>query len=311
MNLFTRVITASLCFSALNGLIACKPETDVDAIPSLPNEFAQQSTNGNRTPDKPHRLIKHGTNTLSYNPEGQLSRVTFSPTRFIDYTYQDSIRVFTSEYINNVLEEKVTYNIHHALGAGGNGMWSPTDPETYFSHYPNQCYLVVWVKYIHGVGAETTKQHSRLFRYNEKGMLWKVDDFGNSIDVYRSEITYDSNGDLAKVTEFTAGDVKMSETTYTYSGYRNSSLVLNDYHTFNPDEFQVDPYVPVFGKYGSHLIQTKTRTSFFSIIPSYSYRYQYTLDASGYVTNRDTYNVSNSLLVQTTPYVYLPTLISL
>lgn len=305
MKQFVKITSFFLCFSALSGLVACEQKMDISPVQPVVEQQAIGLTGGIVVNTTNYLLTKHGHTVLSYDTDGRLTKVTLGRTHYIDYTYQDGEyrRVFTKEYTDSKLDVATTYYIHRAPTVGSQGYTSVPPPGSYYENYPDQCYLVNTERYIHSPLGDKTIKTSYLYTYNEKGQLAKVY-LGNWPEPNNYiEFAYNTNGDLTKATEYTAQKSKIRESTFEYTAFGDP--IRNDRTVFNPEEFQVDPYVTVFGKYSGHLARAKKTETFapYSLVSNNFY--QYLFNSDGYVTQRDTYTISNAQLVQSTPYNYL------
>ncbi|GAB3909393.1 hypothetical protein GCM10028803_46890 [Larkinella knui] len=309
MNFIAQLRITCIGLLVLTGIVSCNRETAISPV----QPSTQQPTVGLDdgeilvTAAKKYLLTKQGNTTLTYYANGKLKRVTYSPTRYIDYTYQDSTRVFSSEYNDNKLDVVTTYYIHKAMAAGGQPVLiEPANP--YYKNYPDQCYLVKTEKYMHYKQGDEIVKTERLYTYNDKGQIANVN-LSNFQEAYypykRIDFTYNTNGDLTKATEYNTQNVKIRESTYEYTAFGDP--IRNDRNPFNPEELQVDPYVTVFGKYSKHLARGKKMETFapYNLV-SNSY-YQYAINLDGYVTKQDTYAIFNAQLIQSTPYEYFVT----
>jgi len=126
--------------------------------------------------------------------------------------------------------------------------------------------------------------------------------------------TYNSDGDMTLATvatSLTEGD----DILFMY-GPANSVYNLNDKYPLNitiPKITAHDTYLRIFGKPSKHLVKRISYEPSGNVtIPAPRDRfYTYTVDADGYVTQRSVTHALGGNVVETTPYDYLVTTITL
>ncbi|RYY17210.1 MAG: hypothetical protein EOO04_25745 [Chitinophagaceae bacterium] len=309
MNFIAHLRITFIGLFVLTAIASCNRETAISPVqPSGPQQTVGLDDDEILVSPKKYQLTKLGNTTLAYYANGKLKRVTYSPTRYIDYTYLDSTRVYSVEYNDNKLDVVTTYYIHRAQAAGGQNYEANPPATAYYKNYPAQCYMVATERYMHYKQGDEIIKNERIFNYNDKGQISRLylDNIQSNPDPDRRiDFTYNTNGDLTKATEFNAQNVKVRESTYEYTAFGDP--IRNDRNPLNPEELQVDPFVTVFGKYSKHLARGRKVEAFapYNLV-SNSY-YQYIINIDSYVTKRDTYAIFNAQLIQSTPYEYTVT----
>ena len=283
-NLLKCVLTLSI------GLASCQQENVV--APEAPAEVSAANLREGLLPTIPkkHQLVKHGESTLTYMPDGRLQKVTYvqatrgggSPT-YIQYKYGNNSIVSTL-YYNNKIAEIATY----LLDAKG------------------RCYDAKLVEHIqYGPNSYVEKETGFTYLYNEKGQIKSFTD--KKYASQKTTFDYNAAEELTKITAYNPSASNpglgiVSESTLYYD-QPTGDPILDDLSPINLEAANLpDPYLMIFGKPGKHLVKMITEKG--SLGGKY---FTYTLDAEGYVTKRDIYQVSGAALVESKSYGYLVT----
>lgn len=277
-----------LIFSLSIGLISCEKEKLI--TPDVPTEVSSKNLREGIlvTMPKTYQLIKHGPVTLSYLDDGRLQKVTYiqgarggaSPS-YVLYKY-GAHSISSTFYYNNKVAQVMTY----LLDANG------------------RCYDSKQVDIIQmGPHFTVEKESGFTYLYNPKGQLTTRTDKKHPTQT--TSFVYDSAGELNKITNYnpTATNPGLgleSESTLYYEGQAGDPI-LADLSPINIEAANLpDPYLMIFGKPGKHLVRMITEK--FSLDGQI---FSYTLNADGYVTKRDVYNISGAALTETKSYDYL------
>jgi hypothetical protein len=272
------------------ALSSCKQE---DAIgPDQPSTSAASSNNMREamspTIPKLYQLVKHGTSTLNYSEDGRLAKVTYGYTyrgtypTYKAYTYTAN-SIISKLYGNNKLQEEITYLL---------------DPNT------GNCYESKHKEYTNP-NTNQAQVSSYGYYYNIKGQLMMRQNKADVNDY--TLLDYDTVWNLVKVSIYgspgNGGPAKLIlESKLSYNQPTGDPLLL-DLRPINCEVADLpDTYLRIFGKPTKYLVKLITETG------SLGGRYfTYTMNADGYPTSRQMYNVNGGTLGQTIPYDYLVT----
>ncbi|GLU55515.1 DUF4595 domain-containing protein [Dyadobacter frigoris] len=272
------------------GLVSC--QQDNVPTPDLPNPASAQALRDGISASIPkmYQLIKHGDATLSYYENGKLKKVSLganirgSYLTNITYAYSTNSIVSTLTR-NSKIMQVITYSLDANTG---------------------YCYESSQIDYIPlGTNAIQEQETILSYLYNGKGQLVNVTD--KKAPNSKTLFGYNVIGDLNKISYFgysgsTPGPSLLAESTFYYEQL-GGDPILDDLSPVNLEQANLpDQYLKIFGKQGKHLVKMITEKS----TPGGKY-YNYTLNNDGYVTSRQTYNISGGALVETRLYDYLVT----
>ena len=290
MNTLFQKLTAAIGLFLSFGLLSCQENSLV--TPDRPTAVASQAVSSDISPTIPkiYKLTKCGEANLTYYLDGRLKRVMYGPdvrgsqAYRRDYTYSAGV-----------------INVSVSSGTDMLGQ------ETYWvDANTGRCHESKVLVYLY---SNSTKANvtERVYQYTDKGQLKTCTDKHSPGE--RTEYAYDVNSNLSKATRYGVPQfgypVKvLEETTFMYDQPAGDPILadlypLNALSTGLPDE-----YLQIFGKPGKHLVKLTTQK--FSLGGTY---YTYTLNADGYVTTRQKYDLSGGGLVETKPYDYQVTTI--
>ena len=281
------ILTFSIAFSSC--------EQDNAIAPDQATERASDNMRESLTPTlaKKYQLTKHGDITLSYFEDGKLQKVTRGPlvrggfSNYTTYAYKPNTIIATS-FKNNKRTQQITY----LLDAKGNCYESKH--ADYVQIYPNP---------------EQVVKSGFLYFYNSKGKL--VLRRNSSLLNEKTDFGYDGAGNLVKIANYAytpgaSNATLQSESTLNYNQLGGDPLLANLYPINVEGANLPDPYLQIFGKAGKHLVKLVSEKG--SLGGKY---YSYILNADGYPTQRDTYNLDGAALTESKAYDYLVTRIGL
>lgn len=295
MNIFGKTSTAFLILALSLGLVSCNDNRLV--VPDKRSiESARVGVN-DITPTMPkyYKLSKYGDDNLTYYPDGRLKRVMDGPdvrgslASRTEYSYSPGI-IKALTYSGTSLIVDQTYLV---------------DVKT------NRCYEFNELWYIYS-NSDQTRQRNLVFTYTDKGQLKTCSEKQSPQE--RTEYTYNADGDVIKAIsygapQFAYSPIALDETTFAYDQPAGDPI-LTDLHAMNSDWITLpNYYLPIFGKLSKHLVKLTINKPlvikpYLDVIQHY---YTYTLNADGYVTDRNTYSVSGGALLKTDSYKYLVT----
>ena len=239
---------------------------------------------------KRYQLTKHGQATLSYFNDGRLRKVVHEGTSvrgglgiYTLYTYSPQ-SVVTKIYNENKLVQQIIYLL---------------DPK-------GNCYESQQTDYIpYGPNTTLAQETGYLYQYNGNGKLESRTN--KKVSYQKTDFIYSAGGDLSKIISYdreggNPGVVVVSEAILSYD-QPTGDPILPDVYPLNGEATGLpDPYLRIFGKPGKYLVKLVTDKYYGT-----GKYYTYTLNPDGYVTARNTYNVSGGALVETKVYDYLIT----
>lgn len=281
-------LTMGLGSAALLSLVSCQENTPIapDAAPS------EVTTNDLIVSvPKHYTLTKWGIDNLTYYADGRLKRVVHGAdirgavAVRTDYTYAPG-------------------SIHALSFVGNSPLWD----QTYLIDEPTgRCKAYTGLRYLYS-NSSATEKTDLTYTYDATGRLKTSNDKANP--AIRTEYVYNAAGDLSRVTDYAMNYNAFA--IYVKSDYKFAydqpvgDPILADLHPLNHElAIPPDPYLPIFGKQTKHLV--KLITSALDLSGRY---YTYKLNADGYVTERSEYALQGAALIETKPYAYLVTTLS-
>jgi D-alanyl-D-alanine dipeptidase len=213
---------------------------------------------------------------IARTADGVMTKVTYSPQQYVLYKTevgQDPALTRTTAvmYVGGVKTRQTLYN-----NKGGKTYHSVTvyfDPKT---------------------GAVMKTVH-HAYEYNGQGKV--VRRYNVSAVHDRTQFAYNLAGDLSRMEEYTPQGVLVKTTRFYYN--------LNapaDKYGFYPDSPAVDPFLRVLGGFAKKLPTSAFIDYANPATADASLGYQYTLDAEGYPTRRDTHHQGSVIDVRTYAY---------
>ncbi len=291
MNRSFKNTAAGITLAATFCLVSCQENT-----PIAPDTVAASKTATDditSTIPKKYTLTKIGPVTLAYLGDGRLHKVTQGVdvrgevADHMDYSY-GAQWIKATTYAGSKIFMEITFQ----LDAKG------------------RCFESERVDYMYIPSGFITTESRAVYAYNDKGQLKTVADKNNAANY--DSYSFDANGDLSKVTRYYNGAGAVLQDTYAYEIPTGDPLLVDRY-PLNPGGFIVppDPYLPIFGKKSKHLMKRVTQKSLPSQQALSDNVFAYTLNADGYVTQRQEFTITNAALVETKKYDYLVTTIGL
>ena len=285
MNTLFKKITVAFNLALCIALVSCNENSLV--TPDKPIvESAQVKNNDLPVVSFPQKytLTKHGQATLSYFRDGRLQRVTYEgPSAYSrrEYSYgAQSIKVIS--YSGDVIVQQDTY----LLDATG------------------RCYESKQLSYTFYSYGTVENTNGFLYQYNDKGQLktYLLKNSGGK----QTEYAFNTDGDLIKVTKSDGGGAA-SEVTFAYD-QPTGDPILADRCSLNSDWTNLpDEYLKIFGKPSKHLAKRVIQKLLPSKIVLADKFFSYIVNADGYVTQEQEFNIFNAQLVATKPYEYVVT----
>ncbi|WP_421826980.1 hypothetical protein [Larkinella sp.] len=282
MNL-TKISALVLC-SILISLSSCENQQLEPSAPRQSNMEQSAESNALGMDDiivsvaKKHTLVKQGNATLSYDANGKLVKV-MEGNRTTTYAYSPG-KVTTLTLVGGTKTQDGTY----FLDANGR-----------CTHSEVPDYSVV-------DGIPHITMNSFKYDYDAKGRL--INRYHSIYPNMRVEFAYNADGDLVEVKRFNNPNDVIQKNIYEYQ-FAGSSILTDNNRLNAVGVFNLDPYLRIFGKTSKHLVQRLKTIQMVYGGTTTDYRFAYTLNADGYVTTSKKYSVSNGALLQTSPYEYV------
>jgi hypothetical protein len=286
-NLLITIVALSL------GFASCQQENVMPATetPSAANSNLRESMIPNLP--KNYRLIKHGDIKLAYGQDGRLEKVTYlSGQRGTSAVY--AMYKYGAQKISSTLYE-------------GNKV---VQLSTYLLDSKGRCYESTQIDYIpNSPNSYVEKQSSFTYLYDAKGQITTRT---NKKAAYATtNFIWNAAGDLTKMTGYNFSNGRAYEpitaqTTLNYDAtagdpmFDNLSKVNLEAANFS------DAYLPIFGKQSKHLVRLISEQGYLG-----GKFFNYVLNADGYTTKRDIYEITGAKLIETSTYDYLVTELSL
>ncbi|GAB3506309.1 hypothetical protein GCM10027341_39150 [Spirosoma knui] len=290
-TLFKKSIT-TVGFVASFGLLSCQENNLV--TPDKPVYASTESAKDIISPGLPknYQLVKHGQATLTYLADGKLQKVTYGPGTYAniynrtEYNY-GFLSIKATSYDGNKVGQEDTYQIDVNTG---------------------RCYESKHVTYSYYSSGTVVNEKNWVYKYTDKGQLKTRANKSNGAE--RTDYSFNAEGDLAKVTSYGANGAASNEITFAYN-QPVSDPILDDRTALNPGWANLpDTYLKIFGKSSKHLVKRITQKKLPGNQIQFDRFHNYTLNADGYVTEEKEFNVANAALVDTKPYDYKISVIS-
>ena len=289
MNTFLPTPQTIASLFLLAGLASCQPKENLIS-PEQQRALPVESVNDLILPGLPKKytLVKHGQATLTYSSDGRIKKVTYGagaisyPADYVNYLYGANSIKATSYSGNTVVHDELYLT-------DGNGRCYESK-ETNFTFYSF---------------GTVASEMSWSYQYNALGQVKSRTPKASGTG--KTDYTFSAAGDLIKVTTFGNLGVTTKETTIAYDQPVGDPVVVDRYPLNAGWTGLPDVYLKIFGKPSKHLVKLVTQKLLPSNLILANYYYAYTLNADGYVTKQNMFNVANAALVSTTPYEYLVT----
>jgi hypothetical protein len=231
-------------------------------------------------------LIKHGGVELSYMPTGALASVKWNAQGAKKYSDQgDGLfgNGWSADFDIAVIAVQQFYNSSEIQR---------------FKYELNSDGLAKSVKYQNKDSyGNWSLFWSASFTYNGLKQMIKISD-GDSY----SDLMYDANGNLTSVIYYDWNNVLVHETTFWYSDI--GSALINDKNGLNPDNFYIDTYLKIFGKFRNHLPKRIKYNNNVQNGDKTDYTFDYVLDANGLIKTEKKYHTGFNVIVETKNFEY-------
>ncbi|TLV03385.1 DUF4595 domain-containing protein [Dyadobacter luticola] len=281
----------------LIGLSACQKENvEPTTDPRQANEAGLRESALPSTAPKNYKLVQESNAKLSYDESGRVSKLIFEAAHrgaigttgtYVVYKY-GAHQVSSVMYYNNSVYQRSTYLLD---GAG-------------------RCYESNQFDYESAGGnAYVEKESSFTYQYNATGRL--ISRTNKLAATEKTTFGWNAAGDMTKITgtDFSGGRAYLptKANSTLYYDQPTGDPILDNTLAVNEEAFSLpDRYLPIFGKKSLHLVKMSSYQP-----TQYATYFNYTLNADGYPTKRDTYEVTGAKLVESNTYGYLVTNIGL
>ncbi|MBN8822612.1 MULTISPECIES: hypothetical protein [unclassified Spirosoma] len=291
MNSAFKITLCAVSFAVSTSLVSCQKD-------ALPTPVGPEVTNTHAGSDvavqsnllaatKKYTLVKEGPYELSYNADGKIVKVKRS-NFYTDYEHSVSPAYVkaTSYSTNSGVPVKYKVNV--------------------ISLNPDYTANTGWVRFYDNTGAVSMEYYVDYDFVNQHLVKYRED--GGS--ARSTEFTYDGDGELSMVTQKFNGTIEY-QNLYSYTGY---GPMQTDYHPQNPLHTTFDSnldqgtellFLPIFGKFHKHLVQSISRIQSSPYKVLFNYRYKYTLNADGRVTERERWDQTINQKLTTDSYQYI------
>jgi hypothetical protein len=290
-NLFKSVLVL------LIGLTSCqKDNVDPTPDPKQATEAGMRESALISTTPKYYQLIKDGNVKLAYDQSGRVSKVTYQGAQrgklgpsgtYAVYKY-GAKQISSIVYYNNFVYQRSTYLLDNA----------------------GRCYESTQLDYSNaGANAFVEKESSFTYQYNASGRL--ITRTNKKSPIEKTTFGWNAAGDMIKITgtNFNSGRAyePIQANTTLYYDQPTGDPILDNFLAINGEAFNLpDDYLLIFGKKSLHLVKL-----FMDQPYQYQKYYTYIVNADGYPTKRDTYEVAGAKLIESKSYDYLVTEIGL
>ncbi|TDH29231.1 hypothetical protein EXU57_03955 [Segetibacter sp. 3557_3] len=221
------------------------------------------------------KLSKHGETTLTYTALLQLSQVSYNANNHTAYSIVNQ-NGKTSHIATTYYQGNITGRFVYQLNAQGLAA----------SIRAEKLYNGEWQLYW-----EDT------YTYNALKQLIKISSNSGHYD-----FVYDANGDLSNI-KYTNWQNKLIMETIFW--YQVGGPFIADKNRINPEDIWVDPYLRIYGKFRNHLPKRIKHSNFNPNGEKTDYKYEYVLDANGYIKTQKKIDALTNVLVETKPFEYI------
>ncbi|GAB3945100.1 hypothetical protein GCM10028805_13640 [Spirosoma harenae] len=260
-------------------------EKDALLTPTAPNpksadivpETALQTINP--TIPKKYTLVKQGEYVLTYHADGRLKKVLKGNVT-TGFNYDNPSQIVCQSSTHDAYGFVVIK--YTTLYLNNDNMAVRSEVETFAN------------------GNTTVQKFGYVYENKRLVKCYNVED----TDAETTVFGYDTNGDVSSMKVETNGRLVYSDQ-YTYG---NRGIPQADLYPLNPtfSFFGQDKsdgtalmFLPVFGKFNKHLVQTITRTQTGPSKVLFNYAYKYNLNADGYVTDRERWDQTTNQKIET------------
>ncbi|GAB4036216.1 hypothetical protein [Spirosoma gilvum] len=283
MNTFVKSTIALVGTALIMSLVSCSKDSLLDSV--QPGNGSVQTRPDNSTPPtassdlisvfKKYTLIKHGDWQLSYDANGDITKLqsTADPNYYWEYIRASNGSGMTVQLRNGIKLWQKTLILFDAKGRA---------QKSFVNKYDNL--------------GNNVSQQVYDYLYNATGQLKTITGTGNQVYTFE----YDASSNLKKIDISING--KKQVMTYQFLGAADKNHLNPSWLTMYD---QIDPFLPIFGKFSSKLM-----TSFQlydqatnSVIEDVTYNY--VLNSDGMVTSKtETRKTAGKTLTYIYPLAY-------
>jgi hypothetical protein len=247
------------------GLTSCKKDT----IQSGNSTTAPEVESGIRANFEAARLlVKKGTDSLVYNAGGTLTKVIYSPSKYV--TYQKSGNTLTAKtFENNALKSEVEYTLQNG-----------------------RTIKSVHTSWASNVGVSKTW----LYDYDNKNRLEQQYNKDNHTE--RINFNWVYPGNLNKIDWFSAANQHTGTLQFEYNTTQEDKLKLNSKRS------GFDPYLAIFGATNVQMITGEVMSYPLSPASNFKESHTHTYDRDGYPVKLSVYDPTDWSLKFTLNYAY-------
>lgn len=267
-----------LALAAAFGLASCQKTAD----PAPQTPAASHAPDAAAKANKTYTLTKHGKAALTYLPDGRLQKVEYTNSWIsrTDYTY-------------GFLSVKATSYEGGANPKVSHEETMLTDVNT------GLCYESQYVGYTYYSFGTVVTEKKYKYEYDAQKRLKKR--YNKAKPTERDEYSWNNNGDLYEINSYSANGAHTQKTGFSYLK-ENEPYLLDRYPLNQPWANVPDEYLRMFGKTSKHLVRRVAAVE--NGVLTVDRRFNYVLNADGYVKEKSEYLASNGNLLQASPYEY-------
>ncbi|WP_420149066.1 hypothetical protein [Spirosoma sp.] len=263
------------------SLSSCEKNTTVEPIEPKTSAGARAASAAGDLPALtiPHRLIKHGNRTLSYDEKNRLVNVSDGIST-VEYSYPSGgCTVKTSR--NGLMVDEVRYH----LNVSGRATTFETRKLIGFKTVNKQQQPVY-----------SEQKYTAAYK-PETGQLGLISSATyDSFEKYA--FTYGENQTLSQIKYYNPSGKLVQTITFNYYASDNDLRL-------NPDinESYMEPYLNVFGSFSKQLLYSR-KVAVNNVLTTNEY-YKYKYDSKGFIANRDRYNGLTNAYLDTVPFEFV------
>jgi hypothetical protein len=239
---------AALVLMVAAGLTACKKENIQVNEPATPEVHAL-----NLNLPAARLLVKKGTDSILYSAGGTVTKVIYSPTKFVSYLKSGNI-LTASTFESNVLKSKIEYTITNGR----------TTQSKHTSYESNVAVSKTW-----------------LYDYNNDGRL--VEKYNKDNHNERIKFVWVGLENFAQVKWYSAANQLIAILQFT----RNTQV---DKIKINSPRSSLDPYLKIFGVQSSIMSTGEDMTYTLSPGSNFKESFTFTYDRDGYPVKVNVYD---------------------
>ena len=244
-----------------SGLTSCKKEgfqTKDSISPAIAAGSANQIETARFNLKSARNLVKKGADSLVYNAGGTLTKVIYSPTKYVTYVKSGNL-LTASTFENNVLKSKVEYTISSGR----------TTQSKHTSYESNVAVTKTW-----------------WYDYTVDGLLNEKYNKDNTAE--RIRFVWFGSNNLSQAKFYSAANQHIATLQFQRGGQGPADkLQINSVRT------TLDPYLKIFGVQCTTVSAGENMTYFLSPASSFKESHVFTYDRDGYPTKVNVYDATN------------------